>query len=119
MLFSTGYAYYGEYPASFAACFDNKEMYDYLIRRGADPNRQDTFGNTVLHLCVIHNKIVRQKYYIADGFYFLNCFLVPFQQVSVGCRAYHARNIDFFVPEILHTRNSVNIMQIDRERNEE
>lgn len=52
-----GYAYYGEYPASFAACFDNKEMYDYLIRRGADPNRQDTFGNTVLHLCVIHNKI--------------------------------------------------------------
>jgi len=52
-----GYAYYGEYPASFAACFDDKEMYDYLIRKGADPNKQDTFGNTVLHLCVIHNKI--------------------------------------------------------------
>jgi len=52
-----GYAYYGEYPASFAACFENREMYDYLIRRGADPNRKDTFGNTVLHLCVIHNKI--------------------------------------------------------------
>ncbi|CAH3196355.1 unnamed protein product, partial [Porites evermanni] len=52
-----GYAYYGEYPASFAACFESKEMYDYLIRKGADPNRQDTFGNTVLHLCVIHNKI--------------------------------------------------------------
>lgn len=52
-----GYAYYGEYPASFAACFENEEMYDYLIRKGADPNRQDTFGNTVLHLCVIHNKI--------------------------------------------------------------
>lgn len=61
MLFSTGYAYYGEYPASFAACFENKEMYDYLIRRGADPNRKDTFGNTVLHLCVIHNKIVSKK----------------------------------------------------------
>ena len=57
-LFETGYAYYGEYPASFAACFDNKEMYDYLIRKGADPNKQDTFGSTVLHLCVIHNKIV-------------------------------------------------------------
>lgn len=52
-----GYAYYGEYPASFAACFDSKDMYDYLIRNGADPNKQDTFGNTVLHLCIIHNKI--------------------------------------------------------------
>ncbi|KAJ7369574.1 hypothetical protein OS493_037915 [Desmophyllum pertusum] len=52
-----GYAYYGEYPASFAACFENKDMYDYLIRKGADPNKQDTFGNAVLHLCVIHNKI--------------------------------------------------------------
>jgi len=64
MVFSTGYAYYGEYPASFAACFENKEMYDYLIRRGADPNKQDTLGNTVLHLCVIHNKIVSKKQYL-------------------------------------------------------
>lgn len=52
-----GDAYYGEYPAAFAACFDRKEMYDILVKRGADPNKQDTFGNTVLHLCVIHNKI--------------------------------------------------------------
>ena len=58
ILFVTGYAYYGEYPASFAACFESREMYDYLIRKGADPNKQDTFGNTVLHLCVIHNKTV-------------------------------------------------------------
>ena len=33
-------------------------MYDILVKHGADPNKQDTFGNTVLHLCVIHNKIV-------------------------------------------------------------
>lgn len=52
-----GYAYYGEYPAAFAACFEREDMYDYLIRNGADPNKQDNFGNTVLHLCVIHNKI--------------------------------------------------------------
>lgn len=52
-----GYAYYGEYPAAFAASFDNKQMYDFLIKNGADPNKQDTFGNTVLHLCVIHNRI--------------------------------------------------------------
>ena len=31
-------AYYGEYPLSFAACFANKEIYDYLIDKGADPN---------------------------------------------------------------------------------
>lgn len=31
-------AYYGEYPLSFAACFSNKDIYDYLIYKGADPN---------------------------------------------------------------------------------
>ncbi len=33
-------AYYGEYPLAFAACFANKEIYDYLIEKGADPNLQ-------------------------------------------------------------------------------
>ena len=54
-----GYAYYGEYPAAFAACFGNEDMYDVLVRGGADPNLQDSFGNTVLHLCVIYDKLVR------------------------------------------------------------
>jgi hypothetical protein len=31
-------AYYGEYPLAFAACFASKEIYDYLIEKGADPN---------------------------------------------------------------------------------
>lgn len=35
-----GLAYYGEYPLAFAACFSNKEIYDYLIDKGADPNAQ-------------------------------------------------------------------------------
>lgn len=79
-----GYAYYGEYPASFAACFENKEMYNYLIRKGADPNKQDSFGNTVLHLCVIHNKIdmffhaTQRKHKIrADTFVRNNVGLTP------------------------------------------
>ena len=54
-----GLAYYGEYPLAFASCFANKEIYDYLIEKGADPNLQDTNGNTVLHVLVINNKLVR------------------------------------------------------------
>lgn len=38
-----GLAYYGEYPLAFAACFANKEIYDYLIEKGADPNLQGIF----------------------------------------------------------------------------
>lgn len=51
-----GYAYYGEYPLAFAACFERKDMYDYLIEKGANVNAQDTFGNTALHMLVIHRK---------------------------------------------------------------
>ena len=35
-----GFAYYGEYPLAFAACFASKEIYDLLIDSGADPNMQ-------------------------------------------------------------------------------
>ncbi|RMZ97637.1 Transient receptor potential cation channel subfamily V member 6, partial [Brachionus plicatilis] len=55
-------AYYGEYPLAFAACFASKEIYDYLIDKGADPNLQDTNGNTVLHVLVINNKLDMFQY---------------------------------------------------------
>lgn len=35
-----GLAYYGEYPLAFASCFASKEIYDYLIEKGSDPNLQ-------------------------------------------------------------------------------
>lgn len=57
-----GLAYYGEYPLAFAACFANKEIYDYLIQKGADPNLQDSNGNTVLHVLVINNKLDMFQY---------------------------------------------------------
>ena len=38
-----GLAYYGEYPLAFASCFANKEIYDYLVEKGADPNLQGYF----------------------------------------------------------------------------
>lgn len=54
----SGYAYYGEYPLAFACCFGNREIYDYLLDHGADPDYQDSFGNTVLHMAVIANQVV-------------------------------------------------------------
>ncbi|GFS23202.1 transient receptor potential cation channel subfamily V member 6, partial [Elysia marginata] len=57
-----GYAYYGEYPLAFAACFGNTDMYDFLLEYGADPNLQDSFGNTVLHMVVISNQSDMYRY---------------------------------------------------------
>lgn len=49
----SGITYFGEYPLAFAACLGHKEIYNYLMEHGADPNKRDTLGNTVLHMCVI------------------------------------------------------------------
>ncbi|KAK2708049.1 hypothetical protein QYM36_015666 [Artemia franciscana] len=54
---STIYVYWGEYPLSFAACLGQEECYRLILAKGADPNRQDTNGNTVLHMLVIYNKM--------------------------------------------------------------
>ncbi|XP_072179259.1 transient receptor potential cation channel subfamily V member 5-like [Diadema setosum] len=66
-----GQAYYGEFPLAFAASLGNKVIYDFLIeesvrveRRGevasrgyVNPNDQDSYGNTVLHMVVINNQL--------------------------------------------------------------
>ncbi|BFZ08106.1 hypothetical protein BsWGS_11144 [Bradybaena similaris] len=57
-----GYAYYGEYPLAFAACLGNKDIYDYLLDHGANPDLQDSFGNTVLHMVVISDQSDMYKY---------------------------------------------------------
>nr|KAG5703052.1 hypothetical protein BaRGS_016213 [Batillaria attramentaria] len=51
-----GYVYWGEYPLAFAACLGQEECVRLLLAKGADPNLQDTNGNTVLHMLVIHDK---------------------------------------------------------------
>lgn len=58
----TGDVYYGEYPLAFAACLGLESIYDYLINNGANPNLQDTYGNTVLHMTVIKNKPAMYSY---------------------------------------------------------
>uniref|UniRef100_A0A0N4ZE83 ANK_REP_REGION domain-containing protein n=1 Tax=Parastrongyloides trichosuri TaxID=131310 RepID=A0A0N4ZE83_PARTI len=51
----TGHLYWGEYPLSFAACLSQVECVRMLVAYGADPNWQDTNGNTVLHICAIRS----------------------------------------------------------------
>uniref|UniRef100_A0A1I7ZKR4 ANK_REP_REGION domain-containing protein n=1 Tax=Steinernema glaseri TaxID=37863 RepID=A0A1I7ZKR4_9BILA len=50
----TGQMYWGEYPLSFAACTNQPDCFRLLRACKADPNQQDTNGNTVLHMAVIH-----------------------------------------------------------------
>ncbi|XP_057371293.1 uncharacterized protein LOC130692234 [Daphnia carinata] len=57
-----GLAYFGEYPISWAACCNNEAAYNLLIDRGADPNSQDSFGNMVLHMVVVCNKLEMYGY---------------------------------------------------------
>ncbi|XP_076297480.1 transient receptor potential cation channel subfamily V member nanchung isoform X2 [Lasioglossum baleicum] len=53
----SGYVYWGEYPLSFAACLGQEECYRLVLARGANPDKQDTNGNTVLHMLVIYEKL--------------------------------------------------------------
>jgi transient receptor potential cation channel subfamily V member 5 len=59
-----GYAYFGEYPISFAALINQEECIRLLIAYGADPNMQDSNGNTVLHMLVINNNLVKIVHYL-------------------------------------------------------
>ncbi|XP_075232991.1 transient receptor potential cation channel subfamily V member nanchung [Lycorma delicatula] len=52
-----GYVYWGEYPLTFAACLGQEECYRLMLARGANPDNQDTNGNTVLHMLVIYEKL--------------------------------------------------------------
>ncbi|XP_055936835.1 transient receptor potential cation channel subfamily V member 5-like [Argiope bruennichi] len=57
-----GLSYFGEYPLSWAACCDDEPSYNLLIKHGADPNLQDTFGNNILHVLVIRDKLKMYGY---------------------------------------------------------
>lgn len=55
-----GLAYLGEYPLSWAACCANESVYNLLLDSGANPDRRDTFGNMILHMVVVCDKLVRR-----------------------------------------------------------
>lgn len=52
-----GLAYLGEYHLAWAACQNNETIYNLLLEEGADPDAQDAFGNTVLHMVVITDRM--------------------------------------------------------------
>lgn len=53
-----GYCYFGEYPLNFAAALNQEECFRLLLTKSADLNKQDSNGNTLLHLLVIWDNLV-------------------------------------------------------------
>ncbi|XP_011863860.1 PREDICTED: uncharacterized protein LOC105559855 isoform X3 [Vollenhovia emeryi] len=54
-----GLAYLGEYPLAWAACCANESVYNLLLDSGADPDEQDSFGNMILHMVVVGDKLLQ------------------------------------------------------------
>ena len=52
-----GLAYMGEYPLAWSACLCNEGIYNLLLLKGADPDAQDSYGNTVLHMVVVADQL--------------------------------------------------------------
>ncbi|CAJ0938994.1 unnamed protein product, partial [Mesorhabditis belari] len=63
----TGRMYFGEYPLSFAACMNEEDCFRLLIAYKANPNNQDCNGNTVLHMCVIHENLKMLRLAVDKG----------------------------------------------------
>lgn len=56
-----GLAYLGEYPLAWSACCANESVYNLLLDNNADPDAQDTFGNMILHMVVVCDKLVKYQ----------------------------------------------------------
>ncbi|XP_012266569.2 uncharacterized protein LOC105692131 isoform X2 [Athalia rosae] len=52
-----GLAYLGEYPLAWAACCANESVYNLLLDSGAHPDERDSFGNMILHMVVVCDKL--------------------------------------------------------------
>lgn len=59
-----GLAYLGEYPLAWAACCANESVYNLLLDSGANPDDQDSFGNMILHMVVVCDKLVSLVFYL-------------------------------------------------------
>lgn len=75
----------GEYPLAWAACCANESVYNLLIDSNADPDAQDTFGNMILHMVVVCDKLVGSVnrsvlwliLYVNNFFFYRTCSDMP------------------------------------------
>lgn len=68
-----GLAYLGEYPLAWSACCANESVYNLLLDNNADPDAQDSFGNMILHMVVVCDKLVRFVFEIRSKFVISFC----------------------------------------------
>ncbi len=55
-----GDSYFGEYPLSFAAVLLEESSLRVLLSNKANPDLQDSNGNTVIHMLVLENNLVKK-----------------------------------------------------------
>lgn len=55
--------YYGEFPLAFAISTNQFEMFETLVAAGADMNIEDSNGNGILHVLVLHGLQEAYVYY--------------------------------------------------------
>ena len=55
------YVAWGEYPLCFAAVLGQEECYRLILSRGANHDLADSNGNTVTHILVVYDNMVRSQ----------------------------------------------------------
>ncbi|XP_041477410.1 transient receptor potential cation channel subfamily V member 5-like [Lytechinus variegatus] len=98
-----GHTYFGEYPLSFAGCLEQDDILRYLWSKGADVNAQDSNGNTVLHMTILHNKRSQFTQAFELG---ASCSITNFQGYTPLCLAAELANTEFF-ESIIHLERQV------------
>lgn len=80
--------YLGEYPLSFAAVLNQEESLRLLMAKKADPDMQDSNGNTALHMLVIYNNLVCRFFQNTFGSEWRNllmfCWILENVPINVG-----------------------------------
>lgn len=72
-----GLAYLGEYPLAWAACCANESVYNLLLDSGAHPDLKDNFGNMILHMVVVCDKLVMLfQVVIPEMIVFTGCYRI-------------------------------------------
>lgn len=97
-----GLAYLGELPLAWAACCGNQTVYNLLIDAGANPDAQDSFGNMILHMVVVCDKLVRDcKYGIKNVKHYHVAVIGSMKTQDVTSRSKNISDCKFFCSSII------------------